>query len=194
MKFTDPCVQIPLFLCRFLENLSKRKRKMVLSKFSSLVVAVIAFIMGAVAPAQAQWHNWSQSQRDSAILSRALSQYGVNTGVECKEWVQNLVYGASAGAVWIPQTQPNQYQWYPSAYTYAVPYCPSIYSAGPGSIIQMKWNSTLHTAIVYSTTGSGMWWIDCNWGHDKRVTIHYVSYSQFMSATSNSFYTVYYIR
>ncbi|MDO8537093.1 MAG: hypothetical protein Q7R94_02510 [bacterium] len=167
---------------------------MKLSKFSSFVVAAVMFLVCAVAPARAQWHNWSQGQRNNAIVSRALTQNGAYTGVQCKEWVQNVVYSASGGAVWLPLNQPNLYQWYPSPNVWAVPYCPSIYSASPGSVIQMKWNSTPHTAIVYSTTGSGMWWIDCNWNHDTRVTMHFVSYSQFMSATSNSFYTVYYVR
>lgn len=167
---------------------------MVISKFSSLLIAIITLIVGAVSPTQAQWHSWSQGQRNSAILNRALSQYGTYTGVQCKEWVQNVVYSASTGTVWLPQTQPNQYQWYSSSDVWAVPYCPAIYSAGPGNIIQMKWNNTLHTAIVYSTTGSGMWWIDCNWGNDMRVSLHYVSYSQFLGATSNNFYTVYYVK
>lgn len=166
---------------------------MVVGKISSFFLGAVMLLFGAVLPVEAQWHNWSQGQRNNAIVNRALSQNGNYTGLECKHWVQTVVANASSGAVWLPQNQPNLYQWYSSTDVSAVPYSPAIYSAASGSIIQMKWNGTPHTAIVYSTSGSGMWWIDCNWNGDRRVTMHFVSYNQFAAACGNS-HSVYYVR
>mgnify|MGYP003394170965 CR=1 FL=1 len=166
---------------------------MVLGKISACAVAVVMFLGNFTSEARAQWHRWTQGQRNSVIVNRALQQNGYYTGQQCKEWVQNTVYNASTGVVWLPQNQPNLYQWYWSSDAYAVPYSPSIYSANSGSVIQMKWNGTPHTAIVYSSSGSGMWWIDCNWNGDRRVTMHFVSYNQFAAACGN-LYTVYYVK
>ena len=169
---------------------------MKLPRFSPLVVAVTVLAVSAATFASMRpgWHSYSQSQRNQLIVNRAYAQNGQFTGQSCKEWVRTVVYSASGQAVWLPSTVPNNYQWYPSSDVYTVPYCPSIYSAGPGAVIQMVSTSgTPHTAIVTSTTGSGMNWIDCNWNRDMRVTTHYISYSQFASSYGN-FYTVNYIK
>lgn len=167
------------------------------------VMAIIVSItaLSSVAPAAtqqqvSQWRSMSQSARNQAILSRAYSQNGQYTGLSCKEWVRSVVFNASQTVVWLPSTSPNNYQWYYQSDIYAVPACPApLSSIGPGAIIQMRWNNTLHTAIVTGRDSNGMQWIDCNWGQpteNRTVRIHYVTNQQFMSATQG-FYSVYYV-
>ncbi len=144
------------------------------------------------------WHGLSQSSRDSIILSKALSHVGENTGLQCKEWVRDVVKEASQNSVTIPATKPNKYQWYSHPYVYGIPQPSPVTWATPGSIIQMKWvapngNVTPHTAIVKSHTSSGMNWIDCNWDSDTKVKVHFVSYSSFANAVGSS-YTIYFIK
>lgn len=167
-----------------------------LGKMGFWVAVVVGLIVGtAVASNSSWWHGLSQSSRDNKILSKGLSHVGENTGLQCKEWVRDVVQEASLDSVTIPATKPNLYQWYSHPYVYGIPQPSPIMWAGPGSIIQMKWTApngtvTPHTAIVKNHTSTGMNWVDCNWNGDTKVKVHFVSYTSFANAVGSS-YTIY---
>lgn len=170
---------------------------MVQKKFSFLVSAIVA-LFAAVVPASAQtaaqWHSWPQYQRNTAILSKAYAQVGQYTGLQCKHWVQNIVWSASNGAVWLPQNKPNNYEWYSHQYVYRY-YLPfPTQWCQPGMIIQMKWNGLPHTAIVAANNQTGMWWLDCNWGTPSgTVKYHYITHANFNNKVGSN-YSVYEVR
>lgn len=156
---------------------------------------VVAFVTSMASQASAQWNYWSQNQKNAAILNRAFAQNGMYTGLQCKHWVQNVVYSASGGVVWLPLNHPNLYQWeyHPRVFKLQ-PFHPSW--CQPGQIIQMKWNNTPHTAIVVSTSHDRMRWIDCNWGlptNNTMVSVHDVTYHAFAGAVGSN-YSVYEVR
>ena len=168
------------------------------SRRFAFLAACVAVVTSAVA-ATTGWHGLSQSQRDNRIKMRALAELGHSTGLQCKEWVREVVDDASSGEVIIPATRPNNYQWYNHPYIQSYSQgCPPP-GVAPGRIIQMVWhnqsnnNVSPHTAIVYSTTSSGMTWIDCNWQGDGVVRMHYVSYTNFQACVGSE-YTLYKIR
>jgi hypothetical protein len=154
-----------------------------IGKILSFVVAVVMFLFCAVRPAQAQWHAWPQWQRYGATVNMALCQNGFKTGMPAKTWVKFVVYAASSGAMTLPETKPNMFEWYPNPYVFRFPtlYPPSSWQ--PGQIIQMKWGHRPHTAIFIcnytSKEKNGMYWIDCNWGHTGTVEYRFVSYADF---------------
>lgn len=166
-----------------------------LKKFFMVVVMACAALM-CTTPAQAQssgfwWHNlMTQYGRNQQIVYRALNENGRYTGVQCKEWVQNVVWGASSGTVWLPQNRPDGAGWYWSNWAmpvWNIPYAGPSYAAQPGNIIQMVWRNNNnvtnpHTAIVLSNNSQGMQWIDCNWFGDRSVRVHYISHDQFRQA------------
>ncbi len=171
-----------------------------LKKFFVVVAVAMACMLGGETTARAQpyqppghwWHNvMNQYGRNQQIIGRALAQNGQYTGVECKQWVQNVVYSASGGTVWLPQNRPDWMGWYWSEWAqplWYIPYNGPSYAAQPGNIIQMRWRNNNgsvlpHTAIVLSNNWSGMQWIDCNWSNgDRTVRVHYVSHDQFRQA------------
>lgn len=162
----------------------------------AVAVGLIAGVV--VADSASWWHGLSQSSRDNKILSAALSHVGENTGLQCKEWVRDVVKEASQNTVTIPATKPNKYQWYSHPYVYGIPQPSPVQWATPGSIIQMKWTApngtvTPHTAVVKSHTSSGVYWVDCNWDYDTTVKVHFVSYTSFANAVGSS-YTIYFIK
>lgn len=163
------------------------------------VVLCLAFVTAASAAVTTGWHNLSQTQRNRLILARANQDLGRNTGLQCKEWVRQVVKDASGNEVVIPSTRSNNYEW--NGHRYVASYsrtCPPR-GIAPGHIIQMVWTNQSngvtnpHTAIILSSTSSGMTWIDCNWLRDERVRIHEVTYEQFERSTGYRF-TVYKIR
>jgi hypothetical protein len=168
-----------------------------------LMAVFVGLIMGMASPAAhasnaTWWHALSQSSRNSKILNKGLGEVGDTTGLQCKEWVREIVKDASLNTVTIPSTKPNMYQWYPHPDVDGIPQPSPITWAAPGSIIQMKWttpngNVTPHTAIVKSHTSSGMYWVDCNWNFDTKVIVHFVAYSTFADRVGSS-YTIYYIK
>jgi len=163
---------------------------------------IVLIILMGTKPTQASnstwWHNLSQTTRNALIVLSACEDLGENTGLSCKEWVRDVVEEASSQSAIIPSTKPNLYQWYAHPYVTATSASTSIQNASTGSIIQMKWSlpsggSTPHTAIIVAHASNGMWWIDCNWNFDTKVTIHFVSYSLFYQR-AGALYTVHYIK
>jgi hypothetical protein len=131
-------------------------------------------------------------------MNRAQEDLGDDVNMQCKEWVREVVSDASSGDVIIPATRSNGYRWYSHPYVQSYSQgCPPP-GVGPGRIIQMVWHNQNgsvfpHTAIILSTTSSGMTWIDCNWQGDERVRTHYVSYVQFQTSVGTE-YTLYRIQ
>ncbi len=147
------------------------------------------------------WHNLlTQQGRNAAIVNAALSYpdgYKFTGDGECKGWVKTVVLAASGNVVSIPpnandstwQASPNVGQDYP-----AFP--------ASGEIIQMHWNTTLHTMIVLSSGPAGMNVIDCNWYKvDPRnpqksavncVFRHSITWTEFRAKATA--YSVYYIK
>lgn len=142
------------------------------------------------------WASLSQAQRNAAVISRGLAQLGQVTGQSCKEWVRTVVRDASDGAVIVPATRPNGWQWYGSPHVRLVAQnvCPA--SLQPGHIVQLVRPSGLpHTAIVHSFGPWGMRWLDANWVNYNSpvgtVALHVVTWPQFYSlAASYSLYEI----
>lgn len=161
------------------------------------VVLCLAFVTAATAAVMTGWHDLTQSQRNRLILNRANQDLNRNVGVECKEWVQDVVYGASNGAVYPPQNR-NDYTWQTHRYVYRYPHPFPISWVEPGQIIQMRWRNRNgatypHTAIVLDKTSSSMTWIDSNWNRDTVVKSHVVTFRDF-DRQVGSYYNVYEIR
>lgn len=142
------------------------------------------------------WNSLSQAQRNQLIVSRGLQQLGQVTGQNCKEWVRTVVNNASVGAVLLPSTRPNGWQWYGNVHVRLVAQnaCPA--NLQSGQIVQMRLTSGLpHTAIIYSCSSWGMTWLDANWVNYNnpvgQVALHSLSWSQFYAqATNFSFYEI----
>lgn len=160
-----------------------------------IAVLITALITGAT-KAMAGWHDWTQQQRNQAIVDRAYEDNNDWVGVSCKEWVRTVVYDASIGTITIPATHPDLYYWYP--HTYVVGRSALIQYAQPGEIVQMKLNSGYpHTAIVVSVSAYGITFIESNWDNtpenysDAYVHTRYVTFTDFYNQVEN--YTIMYI-
>lgn len=166
----------------------------------ALTLFALLFIASAVlASAASVWHGYSQSTRNNRIINRGDNDIGDDVGMQCKEWVREVVKDASNNVVTLPSTKSNGYQWNSSSNVEAIPQPSPATMAGPGCIIQMKWtnqngSSNPHTAIVLSRNSSGMTWLDCNWHGDEVVRTHFVSYSAFYAAVDGYKYTLYYVK
>ena len=164
---------------------------------SALAVLCLA-ITATAASMVTSWHGLSQNQRNALILSTAMSQAGRYTGQQCKVWVQNVVYQASGGTVYPPQNL-NDWTWYSSNDVQPIASYGQISRVQPGQIIQMRWTNrrdghvSPHTAIVTSTTGAGMYWVDCNFVSTGTVGVHYVSYQDFQISVG-PYFNIYEIR
>ena len=163
------------------------------------IVLCLAFVTAATASVMTGWHGLSQTQRNRLILARANRDLGRDMNMQCKEWVRLVVKDASQNEVAIPSTRANNYEWNNHRYVTSYPRACPPRGIVPGHIIQMVWTNQSngvtnpHTAIILSSTSSGMTWIDCNWQRDEVVRTHYVSYSQF-EVCVGYLYTIYKIR
>lgn len=164
------------------------------------IVALFGLVCSAAAaPSLANWwHGLSQNQRNAEIREVALDQVGDSTGMQCKHWVQEVVYEASQGAVY-PPTNKNNYTWNSHSKVRALPKPFPINAVQPGHIIQMQWrnnNGTVypHTAIVKSRTSTKMTWVDCNWNGDESVITHSIRFTDFYNAVDGHNYNVYEIK
>jgi hypothetical protein len=171
-----------------------KNRSLILSAVTLLVLVCSVSAASALAN---WWHGLSQNQRNTEIRDVALNQVGQNTGMQCKHWVQEVVYSASQGTVYPPANQ-NDYTWHSSSNVRTMLKPFPIEWAQPGQIIQMRWknqNGTTypHTAILKSKTSTKMYWVDCNWYGDTTVNTHSVTYNDFNRAVGNK-YNVYEIK
>lgn len=142
------------------------------------------------------WSGLSQVQRNQLIVSRGAQQLGQVSGQTCKEWVRTVVSDASAGAVLLPPTRPNGWQWYGNVHVRLVAQnaCPA--NLQSGHIVQMRLRSGLpHTAIIHSCGSWGMTWLDANWVNYNnpvgQVALHSITWPQFYQQAVNfSFYEI----
>lgn len=115
----------------------------------------------------------TEAQINQLILSKAASQNGRNTRLECKPWVNDVVYSSTKISV---PAMSNYYSWVPSIYARIVwqfkpaNYCISSFPTYllPGQIVQViKWRPSYmrggpHTFIIISVLpGSIIYW-ECN--------------------------------
>ena len=149
------------------------------------------------------WRSMSQVSRNMAVLDAAYANYFYRASLDrqspyapysgwytCKTWVQQVVVpNASRGVASVP-TNNGSCSWYGGCYASA--WGGGIRNVGQGMIVQTRWGGGLHTAIVYARDPNGMWWIDCNWGLDSRIRIHYVTFGTF-DVKSGGCYTIYQI-
>lgn len=158
----------------------------------------VSLFLSSVLQAAAGWHQWSQTTRNGAITNRALQDNGKQFGVEveCKGWVQNVVYAASNGAVWLPSNRPYpyEYMWYADPNVAGM--TAYINWVKPGQILQMRiWSRkeqalVPHTTIVLSVDSGGLWVIDNNFVAPYTVGVHHWTFSDFR-AQVGSYYSVY---
>lgn len=152
---------------------------------------------------QQWWRSMSQTSRNMAVLYAAYDNYfyrasldnqspyaPLSGGHTCKTWVQQVVVPNASRRVASVPANNGSCAWYSNCYVAA--WGGGIRNVGQGMIIQTRWGSGLHTAIVYSRGPDGMYWIDCNWALDSRIRIHYVSFSTF-NWKSGGCYTIYQI-
>ncbi len=142
------------------------------------------------------WSSRTQTQRNQAIVGRALQQLGQVTGLQCKEWVRVVVQDASQGDVLLPPNRTNGWQWHahPKVRLVAQNVCPA--NLQPGHIVQLRQSSGLpHTAIVRAVGYDGMTWVDANWvsynNPPGTVASHAISWTTFYAIASQySFYEI----
>ena len=172
-----------------------------LLSFFGIVATICPKVIGATS-----WHDLSQTKRNERILDRAYEDED-KFGGWCKEWVQDIVFDASNGAVYPPPNHKKKDRWkhdpkkYPGS-KYCIGRCGPITSARPGEIVQIRWKTSyvplpnnLHTFIVVSVNSSSITVIDSN-GKNKKIVrerelpIHYFDGSE--DAKAESFH-IYYI-
>lgn len=159
-------------------------------------LVAITLLWGGVATAHQtkSWHYLTQSQRNWYIIDSAWQDLG-KVGGQCKAWVQNVVYRASAYHVWLPPNNysPYDYYWQYDYNGHAIGMSMPIEYVQPGYIIQMRLKSgTPHTAIVYNIGPYSITFIESNWFQDETVHVRTLDFSTFRSQVSA--YTVYYVK
>ena len=114
----------------------------------------------------------TEAQINQLILSKAANQNRWNTGLECKPWVNNVVY--SSTKIPVP-AMDSYYTWTPSVYARIVwqfkpaNYCISSFPTYllPGQIVQVKWRPSYmrggpHTFIIISVLPGSITYWECN--------------------------------
>lgn len=151
----------------------------------------------------AWWHyQLPQGGRNYFIWLTAQSVPNSTYGGQCKEWVQNVVWRASYGTVWLPQNNPYcDWMWYWSNDVEIV--AEDRWDGVPmysGQIIQAQvryshWPYTSpHTMIVDWANANYISVIECNYGagNSLRVSRRTVTWAQFRANTIH--YTLYNVR
>jgi len=143
--------------------------------------------MGLAAAAAINWNTLNTVSKRQLILETAYRENGWDTDYNCKTWSQHIVTKASNGVTSLPPTCPISTGYYfcsgrvtlilqnqSASYTYFL----------PGRVLQMWYGGVNkpHTAFIFSTSPSGMEWIDCNFiggVGNGIIGIHYISWSDF---------------
>jgi hypothetical protein len=76
-------------------------------KKSLLLMVIAVFVFSFSSAAYAGWHDFTQSQRNQAIVNEAESWTTGEYGNTCKEWIRTVVKNASNYAVNIPSNSGN---------------------------------------------------------------------------------------
>lgn len=175
----------------------------------SQVRSLFGFLCLVLTPALAQaqlcgeaiwWHDGlTQAQRDANILRVAQSYPdGKFVGVECKQWVRDVVSIASKKSVVVPATSGYEWIWWPSPDVEAL-FCDRWDGVPwpPGQILQAqvraKSGGTLpHTMIVVSANAWGVTVIESNWQGDQKVRRRTCSWVDFKRSILH--YTLYRVK
>lgn len=183
-----------------------------MKRLLAVLLFVFGIIGGLVAPAYADspvgstywWHTMSQSQRNSAIVNRAIQNVNQWSGISCKEWVRKVVYEASGNHVIVPPNSPApyDYMWQSDPTCQVVGMSMLIENVIPGYIIQMRLTSGWpHTAIVTAKTSTTVTFTEGNWDStpadytDAYVRTRTITFAQFYSQVQGgSSYSVYFIQ
>lgn len=177
------------------------KNRWLFGVFTAIAVIVsIVLSPASYANGTNPWHSMAQWQRNQAIVSRAYQDNDRKVGVQCKVWVQNVLYSVSGGHVWLPQNNPapNDWYWQNDQNGHVVGMSIPIQYVQIGWIIQMRLKSGIpHTAIVVGNNGYGITFIDSNWFYlsaPNTVKIHSLTYKEFNDKLESPWsYSVYYI-
>lgn len=137
----------------------------------------------------AWWRSLSQDSRNANIYYRATWDLGRRDQSNCKEWVRSVVYAASSTVVNIPATRPTATGWYFASSPYMAR-VDNIRAARSGWIVQMNWNSLVHTMIVAETRSNGIWVIEANWIRGT-VAYRWIDYGTFDANVRR--YSCYYV-
>jgi len=121
------------------------------------------------------WHYlMTQNGRGYTIVNSAQQHGNGSYGGQCKAWVQNVVWQASRGVVWLPQNDPScMWRWRQSSDVRIVASDYRIYLR-PGQIVQAQVRLgsgalSPHTMIVLWQNGDTISVIESNWGLNERV-------------------------
>jgi hypothetical protein len=137
----------------------------------------------------AGWHDWTQTERNQAIVDETANWDDGDYGGSCKVWAQTVVYNAS-GSWLIPLNSSNACYWQDGSYV--VGRSGYIENAVPGEIIQMDLGgNSPHTAIVIANGPYGVTFRESNWNLDNKVGTRYISHSSFYNQVSC--FTIYYV-
>lgn len=149
-----------------------------------------------VTPAEL-WHDdMSQRERNEAIADEAESRVG-DYGGQCKVFVQNVVWSASNGVVWLPQNH-SRYDWkWKSSRDVRRIATDACIRLKPGYILQAQvrlrsGGLSPHTMIVVRTTSSRITVVESNYSTPNRVTRRTVSENAFWNSLIHV--TVYEVR
>lgn len=181
--------------------------KRALRSFATCAFVAMFFASGKFAQAQDYsfwWHNiLTQTGRNASIVNETRKYWNCQyVDVECKPWVQNVVWGASKKVVWLPQNDPYcdwRWVWSPNVEVVASDRWSSIPMA-PGLIIQAqvkysRWPYTSpHTMIVTSANASSITVVEANYGAGNalRVNRRTISWAAFKANVLH--YTLYRVK
>jgi len=155
------------------------------------------------------WQSMSQQQRNQAIINAGLnghtysqgtaSQSLYYSGLQCKPWVTSVVSTASSGAVSLPATASDGYQWNSSPHVMTM--SSNLQALQPGWILQLEESASFiarnksatgpHTAIVLSVSPTGIYLLDSNWVATNTVGVHFMTWADLKN--DFVYYTVYQI-
>ncbi len=144
-----------------------------------------------------RWHDdLSQQGRNERIVTEANSQVG-DYGGQCKVFVQEVVWRASRGVVWLPQNDPDiAWRWKSSSDVRRIATDACI-RLKPGYILQAQVRLSSgglspHTMIITEATNSRVTVVESNYTIPNRVTRRTVSINTFWNSLVHV--TVYEIR
>ncbi len=152
------------------------------------------------------WNSLNAMSKRQLLLETAYRDYvtraGARTGYTCKTWAQTMVTRASGGAASLPTTVNDGYGYYFTSLSHVTqvlqnqPYASYTHFL-PGRVLQMWYGgpNKPHTAFIYSSSPSGMQWLDCNFvggAGNGIVGIHSISWTEFRQKVPNfTLYEVY---
>lgn len=146
--------------------------------------------------ASAQWHSWSQSARNGAIVDETAEWDNGDDGGQCKMWVQqDVVPNASGLTGLIPTTSANVCYW--NYGSYVVGRSGYMEGAVPGEIVQMKlgseYGSGPHTFVVIAVGWDGFTVKESNWclNDCELIGTRYIDFDDFYDQVDC--YTIYYV-